>query len=277
MTRKMQSLAVCVVQAAADNRKRIIWPSHRGVALASQNASSAPDTQADPPGALNLDSSSALETTQIVLLCAQRSECIFYYRSPPLRYLVRRCRRRRCIHLFFLPCRLLVLHAFVIPPAPAAAAHTRACAAIFMVQCNQQRDHLVSAREREAPLFSYSQGFLFPNCIIWGVVPQQRHGNFSHSSFCSLHATLSHPQKYVAIFFWSKCSVNAFLKVKSGGGGVIDYLQLQGGEWTCSDKYVDLEILFDIVLIFRFFELPLADKISIQRTNCKFIYQAYFH
>jgi hypothetical protein len=144
---------LCKRLAAADNRKRIICPPHQGVALASQNASSAPDTQADPPGALNLDSSSALETTQIVLLCAQRVH--LYYRSPPsLRYLV----RRRCIH--FLPCTLLVLHAFVIPPA---AAHTRAC---FYIYGAMQPAEIIL---RSRPLFSYSQGFLFPNCIIFGV------------------------------------------------------------------------------------------------------------
>ena len=84
------------------------------------------------------------------------------------------------LHPFiFLPCRLLlVLHAFVIPPS--AAAHTRERALLYL-WCNAtSREIILWAPEREAPLFSYSQGFLFPNCIIWGVVPQQRHGNFSH-------------------------------------------------------------------------------------------------
>lgn len=116
---------------------------------------SAPDSQADPPGALNLDSSSALETTQIVLLSMQRVH--LYYRSPPppspLRYLVHG-RRRRCIHLFFFTMQTLmlrlVLHAFVIPPA----AHTRERAAIFMVQCNERSSWLRNARNGP-PLFLF--------------------------------------------------------------------------------------------------------------------------
>jgi hypothetical protein len=87
------------------------------------------------------------------------------------------------------------------PSTSSSSPHESVRCYIYGAMQPAERSSCERQREREAPLFSYSQGFLFPNCIIWGVVPQQRHGNFSHSSFCSLHATLSHPQKYVAIFF----------------------------------------------------------------------------
>jgi len=122
--------------------------------LASQNASSAPDTQADPPGALNLDSSSALETTQIVLLCSAASAS---FTTDP-----RRCATSSAAaavaaaSIYFFTMQTAGAACIRNSPSSSSSSpHERACAAIFMVQCNQQRDHLVSARERGPPLFLF--------------------------------------------------------------------------------------------------------------------------
>lgn len=141
---------------------------------------SAPDSQADPPGALNLDSSSALETTQIVLLSMQRVH--LYYRSPPppspLRYLVHG--RRRCIHLFFFTMQTdAAAGAACICNSPSSP-HERACCYIYGAM---QREIILAAeRAQRPPSFLISRASSFQTALfgVWFWSFWSSNGKFSH-------------------------------------------------------------------------------------------------